>query len=111
MPPQRRHSPSGRATASSTSGQRNRPRKLDLQLRHFLLIAVSPLAAGASWFVVGLLAARFISTSFASLAAFSAAWVSLYPLSRLNRAVPAWSHWVRGAFVLVVFWLLIVFSR
>lgn len=75
------------------------------------LVVVSAVAAAASWLVVRLLAARFMSTSAVGLAAFCAAWAALYPLSRLNRSMPAWSHWARGAFVLVAFWLLMLFSR
>jgi hypothetical protein len=76
-----------------------------------VLIVVSPLVAGASWFAVSLFAARFVSTPIAGLVAFCAVWVTLYPLSRLNRAVPAWSHWARGAFVLVVFWIITLLTR
>jgi hypothetical protein len=110
MPPSTRHSEVGTEITSSTTRDRDRLRELDTRSR-VALIAVSALAAAASWFVVRLLVARFVSMSIAGLAAFCAAWIALYPLSRLNRSVPAWSHWARGAFVLFVFWLLLVFFR
>jgi len=77
----------------------------------FVRLILSSIAAGASWFVVRGIAGRFLSPSAAGLAAFCAAWLAMYPLSRLNRTAPAWAHWAGGGFVLLVFWLMLIFSR
>jgi hypothetical protein len=76
------------------------------------VIAAGTVAAGGAWLVTRWLAARFMwPAGLAGIAAFCAAWIGLYPLARVNRAVPGWAHWARGAFVLVVFWLLTLFAR
>ena len=75
------------------------------------LVAVSTVASASSWFVVRVLAARLFSEAVSGLAAFAAAWVALYPLSRLNRSVPTWAHWARGAFVLVMIWIVMMIVR
>ena len=61
----------------------------------------------ANWAV-----ARFgVSSNVAGSAAFCAAWIALYPWVRLYRNAPTWTHWVRGAFILIVLWLVILLSR
>jgi hypothetical protein len=61
----------------------------------------------ANWVV-----ARFgVSSNVAGSVAFCAAWIALYPWVRLNRWAPSWRHWVRGAFILIVLWLVILLSR
>jgi hypothetical protein len=60
----------------------------------------------ANWVV-----ARFgVSSNVAGSVAFCAAWIALYPWVRLNRTAPSWRHWVRGAFILIVLWLVILLS-
>lgn len=77
-----------------------------------VLVIAAALAAGASWLIVRWLASRFeVAPPLAGIAAFVAAWTALYPFARLNQVSPSWSHWARGALVLLAFWLLAMFYR
>jgi hypothetical protein len=72
-----------------------------------MFVAAAGIAASASW-----LAARLIfPPNLAGVASFCAAWITLYPVARLNRDVPAWAHWAQGGIILIAFWLLTRFSR
>ena len=110
MPPLSRQSEAQTAVARSATKDRAERVEWGARSRIFL-VAVSTVASASSWFVVRVLAARLFSEAVSGLAAFVAGWIALYPLSRLNRSVPAWAHWARGAFVLVVIWIMMMFVR
>jgi hypothetical protein len=74
--------------------------------------AAASLTAAGAWLVARWLAMQLaFSPGVTGIAAFAAAWVALYPLARLNRAIPAWMHWARGAFVLIVYSLFTLFAK
>ncbi len=99
-------------TAVARSATKDRAGRVEWGTRsRILLVAVSAVASASGWFVVRVLAARLFSEAVSGLAAFAAGWIALYPLSRLNRSVPAWAHWARGAFVFVVILIIIMFVR
>lgn len=76
------------------------------------LIAAASLTAAGAWLIARWLAMQLaFGPGFTGIAAFSVAWVALYPLARRNQSVPAWTHWARGGFVLIVFWLFSVFAK
>jgi hypothetical protein len=95
------------ARRRTTSGRPTHERS-----RRIGAIAGGTLAAATAWLTTRWIAARFMwSPSVTGLVAFCAAWVALYPLARRNRHVPAWTHWARGGFVLVVLWLVTLFIQ
>ena len=76
------------------------------------LFATAAGVAGAGVLSANWVVRRFgVSPNVAGSAAFCAAWTALYPWMRLNRKAPSWTHWVRGAFILLVLWLVILLSR
>lgn len=69
---------------------------------HITLVALALAATSAS-----LVAVRLgVPPTVAGITSFCLAWVALYPIARLNRLRSWWVHWVRGAVILVVLWLL-----
>ena len=76
------------------------------------LIASTSLMAAGAWLIARWLVTQLVfSPGFSGIAAFCTAWVALYPLARRNRNVPPWTHWARGGFVLIVFWLMSVLTK
>jgi hypothetical protein len=111
MPPSSRQIHTANRLASSQASSSN-PQHLPATPARGVLLIGAALAAGASWLIVRWLASQFHMTpGVAGIAAFSAAWTALYPFARLNRVSSPWSHWARGTLVLIVFWMLTMFSR
>jgi hypothetical protein len=82
------------------------------QSTQIVLAAMAGCVALAGALTANWVVSRFgVSPDVAGSAVFCAAWIALFPLARLNRKVPRWAHWARGAFVLIVLWLLIAFAR
>ena len=75
-------------------------------VRQAMLIGGSAVLAAAAWLAARLL----LPERFAGIGSFVAAWIALYPAAHIRTGGPAWSHWAGGAFVLLL-WLLIVATR
>lgn len=81
-------------------------------LTRIRLVASASLVAAGVWLIARWLATQLaFSRGFAGVATFCAVWIALYPLARRNRAIPGWTHWARGCFVLIVFWLFSLFAK
>ena len=88
------------------------PRRPTTPARHLALLVMAGLVATAGALIANWAVARFgVSSNVAGSVAFCAAWIALYPWMRLNRTAPSWRHWIRGACILVVLWLVILLSR
>jgi uncharacterized membrane protein YccC len=53
--------------------------------------------------VVALIVQRVVPAPATDVALMCAVWVTFYPVARLKRTEPWWSHWARGILILIAF--------